>query len=239
MSRGPVLLSVQLLIAAAYAGNSGLRVDAVRPDPGAHCMRLTLQGDSQIARDVVRLARERSRPARLSLVVGRGGSASGDVYDLRDASVASLERVGGALVAVLEFRGLQVTSPLAADPGPPLGAPTIDRHGPNRGWILGLADRNGGAPTEVQVLDVVPPNGDGRIGLRLTPGIEPSIVALASAGANRMGALVLVLPDRRLRRYVEYKLWDATLSRQPGDGALEFRAPVIVCMTGHGKGSGE
>src|SRR5262249_25926391 len=104
--------------------------------------------------------------------------------------------------------------------------------------IRGFPGRGAREPVEVEVLDVVPPSGNGRLALRLGAGTPASILAPAGAGATRGGAVTLVLPDRRRGRYVEYRLWDASLGLLGARAAgcdIVLNAPVIVCMTGAGR----
>lgn len=119
------------------------------------------------------------------------------------------------------------------NPGPPANAPEVREAGGNMGWLFGISDDPlSGMPVAVE--DFRPPNFDGQ--LTVTFDQWPREVERLLQRRQPVQELILVLPDRVHRRYVEFKLWNARVSKvnEPVAPRVAFESNLITWLTGQG-----
>ncbi len=211
------------------------------PQPNSRRLAVTFVGEPRLQHALARLAGEKSRLTKLTLVIRHDRqSTKSDIYHLRDVIVESHESANGEQAAVLSYGGVEVISALTGNPGPPDGAPAVASDGRNKGWVHGLTGRGERVPVEIEVEDVIPPKNNGKLVLHLRASPESPGVPWLGTRTTRIPYVILVLPERRRGAYVEYKLWDASVvaaerSRDPS-GFVEWEVALeslmIECMTG-------
>ncbi len=194
----------------------GLRVEVVTA-PARGRVTLTLKMDDRVSHTLHTLLKNKDRLNMLKLVVREGPQITKEVvYTLGGVSVGSINTVS-AHAQSLDLTFINVESSvnwgLTQNPGPPAGAPAVETTGRNKGWMH-LPDLRGGIPLEV--VEFTPPEGSGLLRVVFGGDTQWQQVQRLLPTGTPLGRLILVLPDREHRRYVEYKLSDADVaSRKP------------------------
>jgi hypothetical protein len=143
----------------------------------------------------------------------------------------SLPKQGQATQQViLGYERIQARMGVSMNPGPPADAPTVKGDSStNLGWIYqpGHVSR----PIAVVISSFAGPEGSNELRLRLGGEypLAPEIDELAKL-SQWQGELILVLPDKRTLRYVEFKMRDGKVARSADE--IVFRSNSIDILEG-------
>jgi hypothetical protein len=131
---------------------------------------------------------------------------------------------------IFDFKSQFVRKGVKLQPGPPPNAPEVRDAGSNTGWIFGTTeDHKNGIPFDI--IDFTPPHFNGQLIIHFEKP-SPQINEVTQNETHWL-ELILVLPDRTKRRYIEYKLWDVKLSKLKDEQHLLLESDMIECLTGY------
>jgi hypothetical protein len=132
----------------------------------------------------------------------------------------------GQMTLRFGFKSWELIAGSSYQPGPPPDAPPVDAVGPNMGWAIGLSPANRRLVMPMAVLDFTAPHYDGRLLVLFER--SPRRLQRFLRENRPLRHLILVLPDRPHRSYVEFKLWNVRASSMPTRSAsFVFEAPMI------------
>lgn len=212
--------------------SSGLRVELLsftRPVPDAPRASISFRGGDAVARALRALAARHAHLAVLTLVVRPPGGTD-ECHRMSEVTVDGVSGTNDARTVSISFKNSFLVRCGWANPGPPPGAPPIQQGARvNKGWVYGLPGRGTRVPMELHVTGFIPPGTDGRMKVSLAESRLPD--ELRSLGDAPRELLILVLPDRGARRYIEYKLRRASVQGL-ASGNVVFQSSTIECLTG-------
>lgn len=194
----------------------GIRVEVVTPPAGGR-VTLTLKTDDRLSHTLHTLLKNKNRLNELRLVLRKDPKSKMDVvYTLGSITVSSIKSGPAQAQSVdLTFTNVESRMLLSANPGPPVGAPAVQATGINTGWIH-LSESSAMEGIAVDVVGFTPSEGSGLLRVVFAGDQDWRKVQRLLQARKSLGLLILVLPDRENRRYVEYKLSDAIVaSRKP------------------------
>lgn len=212
-------------------------VDFKHPQPNMHQCSIILQSSPEVESALKRHSSAKSVLPRLSIVVRTDKKSKLDeAYHMANARIVSVKpskKHKETMEATISFNNVSKVSAKYLNPGPPPGAPTVKDIGMNMGWICNESADRVVTRTEVEIAGFTPPFFNGQLSVTFgkpVPGMQRLIQA-----DEPLQELILVLPDRDLHRYVEYKLWDVAAIVDPNDGhQIIFKSEMIECLTGGG-----
>jgi hypothetical protein len=197
------------------------------PWPASRQLSLVLRANLSLANELRQLFSTRTRLGQLTVVIRKDPRSQQDTtYNMTDAAIGSVGLpVGsqGGWSVNIHCSKLQMIAGISMNPGPPPDAPPVRATGMNRGWIHGLHESARGMP--VDVIAFTPPSDSGQ--LAVTFG-NPELSSLLKP-RRPFQQLILVLPDRARKRYVEFKLWDANVAFAHGRRVV-FESDIIECF---------
>jgi len=208
--------------------------DLKPPLPRMRQMHLVLAGPSDVTTALAKMVPAKTTLPRLSLVVRTDPKAEQDVeYRMVDAAILSIQPspiVKGAMALGIGFNRYEAVAGINLNPGPPPGAGPVQSTGVNIGWIHASLASGDMEQVAVEVVDFVAPYFDGQ--LAVTLGSDSAEVERLLRRASPAPELILILPERASQRYVEVKLWDATVAAAAGPGArhVVFQSDVMECL---------
>jgi hypothetical protein len=212
-------------------------VDFKHPQPNMHQFNVILQTTPEVESVLKRHSSAKSVIPRLSIVVRMDAKSKLDeAYHLANARIVSVKPAKmqqNAEEVIISFDNVAKVSGTTMNPGPPSGAPTVQDTDMNLGWICDESTSGTISRTEVEIVDFTIPCFNGQLSVTFGKSVQ-EVQQLFQSPAS-MRELILVLPDRDLHRYVEFKLWDVKGTAVPGDEyQIVFKADMIECLTGEG-----
>lgn len=197
------------------------------PWPDSRQLSLALRANLSLVNKLRQLSSTRTRLGKLTVVIRKApGSQQDTVYNLTDAGIGSVGLpVGsqGGYPVNIYCSKLQMVAGIRMNPGPPPDAPPVLATGMNKGWIHGLHDSAQGMP--VDVIAFTPPSDSGHLAVTFGNAELSSLLK----PREPFQQLILVLPDRARKRYVEFKLWDANVSFAH-ERRVVFESDIIECF---------
>ena len=222
-----------------YENPGGVPVEVlnfISPKPGSAGMDITFFAGRKLIADLQSLSSHKTKIPQLLFVIRTDAKQEwDDIYQIANSRVTSVgfaRGLIGAIVVTLNCDNLTMLKGISMNPGPPAGASTVQAVGLNTGWVFGLPEE-GQEGIPVKIVDFTLPDFDGKLVVTCGKPL-PELQRLAQTGAPSSN-LILVLPERANRRYIEFKLWDARVSAVEGEGEVVFESPFIECLTGESR----
>jgi len=128
---------------------------------------------------------------------------------------------------ILGFERIEARMGVSMNPGPPPGSMPVAPAVANPGWLYGLTP--GDDPVALAVTSFKHPAGSGEVRVRLAASERlPQPVEMLLAKASWSETLILVLPDARTLKHLEFKFQGGRVTR---DGlVLVFRSDDVEIL---------
>jgi hypothetical protein len=180
-----------------------------------------------------KLADEKTTIPKMSFVVRTEmAKEMDDEYQMGEVTFNSaLPAIDPSDATVVNAQFERITARLGVNlnPGPPVGAFEVQSTGMNTGWVFTQKSNNPEKGRPMDVVDFVAPNHNGKLLIKL--GKPCAVLEKLSRSQSCMPELILVLPERTGKRYVEFKLRDVRLVNI-GEGKVAFESSFIEWLTG-------
>ena len=220
-----------------YTKSNGIQMgllDPVPPKPLANQISFTLKATTDVVKTLENLLSAKGIIPRLSVVVRTDAKSESDLaYNMADACIISVQPTMGlptATTVSIRFQKLELVAGVNLNPGPPPGAPQVRITGSNMGWIYDSSKPSRTSGTPIEIHNFAAPDFNGRLTLILAKSSSEIEELVQNSLQSR--DLILVLPDRNTRRYIEFKLWDAKAIMWDDAMHVVFEADAIECLTG-------
>jgi hypothetical protein len=210
-------------------------VNFMRPRPNMHLMSLILQTTPEMQSVLRHHSAAKSVIPKLKLVVRTDTKSKSDeacyFSKARIVSVQPAKWQQGSLVVSVSYNDFAIVCGVQLNPGPPPGSLPVQDTGTNPGWICEESIFGTISRKEQEIVDFTSFYFDSQ--LIVTFGKTTSEVQQIFQAPKVIRKLILVLPDKGLHRYVEFKLWDVKATAVPGDGfKIVFKANRMECLMG-------
>ena len=206
--------------------------------PADRRARFTIKANSDALAKIKALQERRAR-LNLKLVVRQNaGDKQDTVYNLGDATIESIQGDAAQTSSIsMSFDRMSKVAGYQLNPGIPAGAAAISPTGINRGWVHFAETKDpNGVPVDVVAYTVPEVTGQMKLTFKGSDTLLAKLKDLHAAGKG-VDMLILMLPDGKTGKYVEYKLAKASvgdISYGEGTSAREavFNSDTIECFTG-------
>lgn len=205
--------------------------------PGDKRARFTIRANAE-AMAKIKALHERKARVNLKLVIRQNpGDKQDTAYDLGDAKIESIRGDGAQTSSInMSFDRMSKVAGLGFNPGVPPRTPAILSAGINKGWIhfAETKDPNG---VPVDVIGYTEPEATGQMRLAFEGGESLQAILKEFHRVKKdVDMLILMLPDVKTGKYVEYKLAKASIGSLADVGSNRheavFNSDVIECLTG-------
>jgi hypothetical protein len=214
----------------------GIPLEAIpfsSPTPDMRSFSVTLYGSSELISNLQLLSKQRTKLPRFSITVRTDAVKELDnQLQMTDAVIDSImpSEDKAAVVVNILFTSISAKMGLMQNPGPPVNCPSIQPTGVNAGWIFGLPQEGIQNGKAVEVVDFTPPQYNRR--LMVTLGKPSREIQDWLQRSVPVQELILVLPDRSTRRYVEFKLWNPEATLLEEERQIAFESNLVICLIG-------
>jgi type VI protein secretion system component Hcp len=199
-----------------------VQLDVLKFNPPVHSskeLKIVIKRNESASKELNNLLKTKSCLPEMTLLVRKNERSKPEiVYEMMGVTVSSIEACKGRHADDIEevnliFDRMESKMQIGVNPSLIAGAPPVEMKGINKGWIYGFSGSDLSKAIPVDIIEYAPPEGSGL--LRVVLGDNESLwITLQDAlqASKSFDQLILVLPDPKRKRYVEYKLWDAKVT---------------------------